>query len=98
MTQKINIKRITIPVDEYCENEKVQLYIFNKNLITIKALNEGGYNSTEVNLLQLLVYLKKTNVITSYNKNNLLEIGKGIDTDAYVLYSTSKMHEVYYNK
>jgi len=53
-------------VQEYCENKPVELIktdcyyndkIFRKRLV-IKAYNEGGYNSTEVDLLQLLNWLK----------------------------------------
>jgi hypothetical protein len=45
-------------VTEYSEGMKVGL-IKNKNRYVIQAFNEGGFNDTQVDLFQLLNWLKK---------------------------------------
>jgi len=65
---------IMVGVQEYCEEMSVKLIqrideledgIGNGRWV-IKALNEGGYNSTEVDVLQMIDWLKK-------NRPDLLE-------------------------
>lgn len=57
--KKIKLK----DVNEYCEGYTVKILITDKH-ITLCGINEGGYNSTEIDLLQLLSFLEKNNIIT----------------------------------
>jgi hypothetical protein len=45
-------------VREYIEVEPVKLVYNNAGHLVVQAINEGGYNSTEVDLLQLIQWLK----------------------------------------
>ena len=45
-------------VREYCEGMNVKLRADENGRLVIVALNEGGYNSTEVDLLDLLTWLE----------------------------------------
>jgi hypothetical protein len=45
-------------VREYCEEMDVKLGKGDNGRLVIVALNEAGYNSTEVDLLDLLEWLK----------------------------------------
>lgn len=47
-------------VREYCEEMEVRLLKRNGRYV-IKARNEGGHNSTEVDLLDLIQWLQKLN-------------------------------------
>jgi predicted type IV restriction endonuclease len=45
-------------VSEYCEEMAVRLAITDNGRWVVRALNEGGYNSTEVDLFELLEWLR----------------------------------------
>ncbi len=55
MSEK-NVIAVMESVDEFCEGMKVDL-VRTEGRIAIRALNEAGFNSTEVDLLQLLEWL-----------------------------------------
>lgn len=55
-----------IDIKEYNEGEKVKVCILGENkqgidpnTLVIRALNEGGYNCTEVDLLHLINWVKE---------------------------------------
>ena len=50
-------------VKEYCE-EYDPTIVFFKHTICIKGINEAGYNSTEIDLIQLLNFLEKHKILT----------------------------------
>lgn len=52
-------------VREYCEEMDVKLRTSDNGRLVIVALNEGGHNSTEVDLLDLLEWLKTNEHIWS---------------------------------
>lgn len=46
-------------VTEYCENERVRLVIGDEaGHSVVVALNEGGHNSTQVDVFELLAWFK----------------------------------------
>ena len=45
-------------VTEYCEGDPVFLVQLETNRMAIKAFNEAGYNSTEVDLIELIRWIK----------------------------------------
>jgi hypothetical protein len=45
-------------VDEYIDGSQVELTRNNLGHLVIEASNEGGYNCTQVNILQLIQWLK----------------------------------------
>ncbi len=55
MSEK-NVIAIMEGVDECSEGMKVSL-VLTEDRLTVRALNEAGFNSTEVDLLQLLEWL-----------------------------------------
>lgn len=46
-------------VSEYAEGYDVELLLNDEGILVIRALNEGGYNCTEVDLIQLINWLKQ---------------------------------------
>lgn len=77
----LNNEIILNGVNEYSESYDVKLLIIGPNeytkpttpRIVIKALNEGGYNCTQVDLLQLLDWVENNQVVLNdliYKINN----------------------------
>ena len=57
-------------VSEYCEGMPVMLtYAFKNGRPVVRALNSGGYDSTEVDLAELLEWVK-TNCPDLYKAGN----------------------------
>jgi hypothetical protein len=46
-------------VKEYCEDMPVHIKTNEEGIWIIEARNEGGYNATQVDLLQLLQWVEK---------------------------------------
>jgi hypothetical protein len=50
-------KITTFEIREYAESEPVEFYENDKGRLVVGATNEGGYNGTEVDLLELLHFV-----------------------------------------
>jgi len=52
---------IMVGVKEYCEDMDVILTTacMDRDRLVIKAYNEAGYNSTEVDLIDVIIWLRK---------------------------------------
>jgi hypothetical protein len=53
----------TIPVREYCEEMQVELRMRSNDRLVIRCYNECGNNITEMDLMDLLEYLKKQGAV-----------------------------------
>ena len=53
------MKVILEGVNEYCEGMPVELAETSLGRLVIRAKNECGYNGTDVDLLELIAWLKK---------------------------------------
>ncbi len=47
-----------VTIREYAEEENVEVVMHKNGRLVIRAINEGGYNFTAVDLLDLLTWVK----------------------------------------